>query len=199
MQPNLQSTVFESRRSKRVPRGEQRIRLQERLREVLERDRALVAATPGGRSDPHSGLTVIEPREHQPEQTADDEEDLTSQIEQWITEELANDPAYESEGPIVLSHADGPADEEREEDTQSIAVRSVPRPPPPPCSEPIRTRTMAQLLARQGYPERALSIYALLIHEQPGDHALQAEAAVLRDQANAVRAKAHALAAEPPE
>ena len=53
-------------------------------------------------------------------------------------------------------------------------------PPPVVCDEPIRTRTFARLLAAQGHVERALSIYAYLLDQNPGDAALADEAAALR-------------------
>jgi hypothetical protein len=45
-----------------------------------------------------------------------------------------------------------------------------------PQQEPIRTRTMARLLAAQGYRARALAIYQALIAENPADTELHAEA-----------------------
>jgi hypothetical protein len=45
--------------------------------------------------------------------------------------------------------------------------------------EPIRTRSMARLLAAQGLRERALAIYAELLAREPGDQALQDEAAAI--------------------
>ena len=51
----------------------------------------------------------------------------------------------------------------------------------PECDEPIRTRSMARLLATQGYPERALTIYAYLLAKDGTDPALHAEAAALRE------------------
>jgi hypothetical protein len=48
------------------------------------------------------------------------------------------------------------------------------------CDEPIRTRSMAKLLAAQGHPERALSIYAYLLAHDPGNAVVQAEYAALR-------------------
>lgn len=56
------------------------------------------------------------------------------------------------------------------------------RQPPNICSEPIRTRTMARLLADQGERERALSIYEHLIAEGSDDAELLAEARALRGQ-----------------
>ncbi|MEY4512796.1 MAG: hypothetical protein RLZZ450_4918 [Pseudomonadota bacterium] len=48
------------------------------------------------------------------------------------------------------------------------------------CKEPIRTRTMAKLLATQGHRERALSIYDHLLQKAVGDDSLRAEADALR-------------------
>jgi hypothetical protein len=60
---------------------------------------------------------------------------------------------------------------------------AAPAPPDEPvtCDEPIRTRSMARLLASQGHHQRALSIYAVLLRANGSDAALQAEAAALRD------------------
>ena len=49
-------------------------------------------------------------------------------------------------------------------------------------AEPIRTRTMARLLAAQGYRVRALAIYRALLAECPSDTELQAELERLRAQ-----------------
>lgn len=68
------------------------------------------------------------------------------------------------------------------------AAVAVPPPAPPPpavvppavvCDEPIRTRTMAQLLAAQGHPDRALSIYRYLFARDPGNASLHAEITAL--------------------
>jgi hypothetical protein len=48
------------------------------------------------------------------------------------------------------------------------------------CDEPIRTRSMAKLLAAQGHLERALSIYAYLLAQDGGNPTLHAEVAALR-------------------
>lgn len=48
------------------------------------------------------------------------------------------------------------------------------------CKEPIRTRTMAKLLASQGHRERALSIYDHLLRNDASDESLLAEADALR-------------------
>jgi hypothetical protein len=46
--------------------------------------------------------------------------------------------------------------------------------------EPIRTRTMARLLAAQGYRQRALAIYEELLAQAGADDGLRQEAAALR-------------------
>jgi hypothetical protein len=51
------------------------------------------------------------------------------------------------------------------------------------CNEPIRTRSMAKLLASQGYAERALTIYAFLIARDGSDTSLETEAAAVREAA----------------
>jgi hypothetical protein len=104
----------------------------ERMREVLERDRALASATlpepaPAPSTGPEPAATV-------PEAAA-----------------AAPVPAAPSTAPVV-----------------------------PECDEPIRTRSMARLLASQGYPERALAIYAYLLAKDGSDPALALEAAALR-------------------
>lgn len=50
------------------------------------------------------------------------------------------------------------------------------RPSKPPAAEPIRTLTIARVLARQGYYDRSLSIYDALLKEAPDDTELRAEA-----------------------
>ncbi len=76
---------------------------------------------------------------------------------------------------------------------KAVGARATALPPVPPslaaalaketpralCDEPIRTRTMARLLAAQGYRKRALSIYEHLL-ALGDDPALRAEADALR-------------------
>jgi len=69
--------------------------------------------------------------------------------------------------PSAQPRADAPSSEP---DASSVQV----------CDEPIRTRSMARLLASQGHHQRALSIYAALLASNGSDTALQAEAAALR-------------------
>jgi hypothetical protein len=70
-----------------------------------------------------------------------------------------------------------------------IPQPSWPAPPPPLREastqtfeqEPIRTRSMARLLASQGHRERALAIYEELLARDSTDARLQAEAEAVRD------------------
>lgn len=104
-----------------------------RLREVLDRDRALVAAgTPlrAVKDTPNPALVEPEPEPAPPK---------------------ASTPA-------------------------SVSARAA------TCTEPIRTRTMARLLAGQGHKQRALSIYDFLLASD-SDPELRAEAERLRAQA----------------
>jgi hypothetical protein len=94
----------------------------ERLREVLDRDRALVSAGP--------------PRHVQ-----------------------AEHKALAAPAPVA-----------------KVSARA------PICDEPIRTRTMARLLAGQGHQARALSIYDYLLARADADEGLRAEAELLRSQ-----------------
>ena len=48
------------------------------------------------------------------------------------------------------------------------------------CDEPIRTRSMARLLAKQGHPKRALAIIEYLLARSEADAELRAEAEALR-------------------
>jgi hypothetical protein len=59
---------------------------------------------------------------------------------------------------------------------QPSAAKSNDRPSKPPAAEPIRTLTIARVLARQGYYDRSLSIYEALLKETPDDSDLRAEA-----------------------
>jgi hypothetical protein len=115
----------------------------ERLREVLDRDRALVAAGPPGRSD-------------------------------------AAKPALANARP-ALGTAPSAAAAELGSRAEPPASTLGSRAEPPASTEPIRTRTMARLLAAQGHPARALAIYdALLATDSDPD--LRAEAERLRSQ-----------------
>jgi hypothetical protein len=66
----------------------------------------------------------------------------------------------------------------------AVAVPAVSMPEPAQAvdCEPIRTRTMARLLAAQGYRARALAIYQALLAENPSDTELHAERERLQAQ-----------------
>jgi hypothetical protein len=118
-----------------------------RLREVVERDRALIASHPVERED----ATGLAPG-----------------AETSTTEASTTPPAIRSAlvelAPFV---------------TGATAVASAVR---APCREPIRTRTMAKLLASQGHRQRALSIYDHLLAQDPSEPGLEQEASALRVQ-----------------
>jgi hypothetical protein len=51
-----------------------------------------------------------------------------------------------------------------------------------PDPEPIRTRTLARLLAKQGHHTRAMAMYEALLAEEPDDDALRRELAAVRTE-----------------
>lgn len=65
---------------------------------------------------------------------------------------------------------------------QKLTPPQPPARPPAPKEDPIRTRTMARLLALQGYRERAISIYGELLARNPEDRTLAEELARLSAQ-----------------
>jgi hypothetical protein len=78
----------------------------------------------------------------------------------------------------------------------TIARPPTPTPTPTPtpiahagaddvCDEPIRTRSMARLLAKQGHPKRALAILEYLLTQNGADADLRAEAEAVRAQIEA--------------
>ncbi|HEY6878427.1 MAG TPA: hypothetical protein VI299_10440 [Polyangiales bacterium] len=133
-----------------------------RMREVLERDRALAEANPlSAPAEPvHAfevALTPILTRTVEPAQS-------NAQVT----------PASDAPREVSVSVTEDPA-------PRAPATRPSPaRAARPVCSEPIRTRTMAKLLLSQGHPARALSIYEALIAEGACDPVLLAEADALR-------------------
>ena len=127
-----------------------------RLREVLDRDRALVAAGTPSLATPQAPTLAIVPE------------------------------------PIAVPRAPAPAgafatpDFVAPEPSSTVSVAPVPEATPTAKSsagaaatEPIRTRTMARLLAAQGHPARALAIYDALMADDP-DPSLRSEAERLR-------------------
>ncbi|MDB4990077.1 MAG: hypothetical protein JWN04_5255 [Myxococcaceae bacterium] len=123
-----------------------------RLREVIERDRALFEAN-------HPALTA-EPTQIEPTQIEQ------AQVEQAQVEQAQVEPVERAAQPKL---------------TPFVASATAIAPSTPlQCEEPIRTRTMAKLLGLQGHRLRALSIYDYLLAKNAGDDALRAEAEALR-------------------
>jgi hypothetical protein len=157
----------------------------DRLREIIERDRALIAAEPepsdleqAGAAGPTSialepalESTQAELRAEPPAQAQAQAPDTghgvsaRAKIEGWIAEQIA-DLETTSPAPMVLAPA--------EDDSGPREVEQVDR---------IRTRTMARLLASQGYLARALSIYDELVARDAEDASLRAEAEAVRRKA----------------
>lgn len=131
----------------------------ERLRDIIGRDRALLAQAGDASKLSEAARALL-----QDPARGDDAElspSLLGEIERWIEEQIADVP--ESSDPVSLA---GGVDVSQ------------------PARDVIRTLTMARLLARQGYRERALSIYTDLIAQAPGDASLRAEAeALVRERA----------------
>jgi len=117
-----------------------------RLREVIERDRALVASSSFGAREHSEG----------PRASVNGRAERTSELD------LELDVPFVASGSSVA-----PA-----RNAQPAAAAA--------CDEPIRTRTMAKLLALQGHRGRSLSIYDYLIAKAPNDRALRAEAEAVR-------------------
>jgi hypothetical protein len=127
-----------------------------RLREVLDRDRALVAA---------GAALRVAPR---PVEPPDAERELVSVAAAASPPEPKPSPPPPNHSAAVGGvEARGSAHEQDHE--------------PVTCDEPIRTRTMARLLAAQGHKQRALSIYNVLLASDH-DPELRAEAERLRAQ-----------------
>lgn len=101
------------------------------------------------------------------------------------------EPAPKAAAPAATFAESGPS---RPSERPSVAPRgafSTPPPPAPPrpssepatrtfIEEPIRTRSMARLLAAQGHRERALAIYEELLAQNSEDAALRRETDALR-------------------
>lgn len=101
---------------------------------------------------------------------------------------VVDEPAAVEPEPVAASEAAPPAHEPAPVEPKTaattrpvakarpVAARPVPEPDADaPTREPIRTLTMARLLAMQGYKSRALVVYRELIERAPGDQALRTE------------------------
>lgn len=126
----------------------------ERLRDIIGRDRALLAQAGDGAKLSDAARALL--RDPEPADGAEISPSVLGEIERWIEEQIADLP--QTSAPVSLT---GTTD------------------PESPARDVIRTLTMARLLARQGYRDRALSIYTDLIAQAPGDGSLRAEAEAL--------------------
>jgi hypothetical protein len=120
-----------------------------RLREVLDRDRALIAANPE--------LNDPEPRSANTKVAA-----------------VVAPAAPVAETEAAFRPLPPPAASAKLPESVPVAPAVM------ICQEPIRTRTMARLLAAQGHPQRALSIYDYLLARPEADESLRREAEALR-------------------
>jgi hypothetical protein len=125
----------------------------DRLRDVLGRDRALVV---GARTQPRAAAVNAETR-HAALVEAPAQDKTTGPTSTPVAR--LPDPA-----PEAIAAASAASDER----------------PQRVKHEPIRTRTMARLLAAQGYRQRALAIYEELLAAPGADETLRAEAEALR-------------------
>lgn len=109
-------------------------------------------------------------------------------VEELLLEELL-DPAAVKTAP---AGPEGPADKAPvpaptpARSSKVVALSATePHPEDAPTEEPIRTRSMARLLASQGHHKRALWIYDWLLATNAADDALRSEAEALRSTAGA--------------
>jgi tetratricopeptide (TPR) repeat protein len=76
--------------------------------------------------------------------------------------------------------------QEEEPDWQDLLVRDEPfDEPPAPADEEVVTETIAELYARQGFPERAAEVFRTLIRQRGGDPTLELRLAELETGAAA--------------
>ncbi len=136
-----------------------------RLREVLDRDRALVAAGAPLPTIPQAPtLTIVPEPAARPRAPAPAGAFATPDF-------VAPAPCPSaSAAPIAEAAPASAAPRSAAEPRASVQAADA---------EPIRTRTMARLLAAQGHPARALAIYDALMADDP-DPSLRAEAERLR-------------------
>jgi hypothetical protein len=144
----------------------------DRLRDVLGRDRALAV---GARVQARS--PALGSRHRPPVLT------VVGTPEQPSTPAIAADPGAPSAprapaidaDPGLPSAPSSPAPE-----PAAVASAASDERPQRVQHEPIRTRTMARLLATQGYRQRALAIYEELLAQAGADDSLRAEVEALR-------------------
>ena len=141
----------------------------ERLRDVVQRDRALFAANPRPRRELYQVQDAPKPAE---EEAAKPPREVDPDAALSVDADLEAPPStVVAEAPQASAAETSVAEPEKR-----VGARKEAR----PKREPIRTRTMARLLAAQGHKSRALSIYDELIAADASDATLVAEAASLR-------------------
>jgi hypothetical protein len=159
----------------------------DRLRDVLGRDRALAvgaraharAPALGSRHQPPALTVVGTPVEPStPTATADPSAPAAPSGPPAATADPGA-PAAPSDPPAAAADFGGPAAPSAPAPESAASAASDER-PQRVQHEPIRTRTMARLLATQGYRQRALAIYDELLAQVGADDSLRAEAEALR-------------------
>lgn len=155
-----------------------------RAREILEQDRAM-----SSHPKPDSDAGTVDEAPEQTGTRASIPSQFVLDVGAWIAEataDLANDTASpisiaaEAVSETAATTNLAPAALTLALATTELAPTPA-RPPAKTCQEPIRTRTMARLLGKQGYRDRALSIYDCLLAETPDDASLRDEAEILRN------------------
>jgi hypothetical protein len=161
----------------------------DRLRDVLGRDRALAVGARAQARSPAPG-----PRHPPPALTV-----VGTPVEPSVPTPTADPvaPAAPSGAPAATADPVGPAAPSGAPAATAapVAPAAPGSPAPEPAAaasaasderpqrvqhEPIRTRTMARLLATQGYRQRALAIYEELLLQAGADDSLRAEVEALR-------------------
>lgn len=94
-------------------------------------------------------------------------------------EGLELDGTPEPEGASDPDEGAEPAGAEPEEAAETPAPATAAAPPGPG----VYTRTLGELYARQGFPDRAVTVFERLLEESPGDPELEARLAELREAA----------------
>jgi hypothetical protein len=161
-----------------------------RLRRMLQNDRGLGPRVRAPESDAREDENA---RESERERESESESESESETVRVREGEIETARAREIE--IETAHVSAPPDEAELIAPLQAASAQEPEPEPLPdlpavdhqagspviCDEPIRTRSMARLLASQGHHQRALSIYDALLAAGASDPLLEAEATALRD------------------
>lgn len=136
-----------------------------RLREVLDRDRALVAAGAPLPTTPQAPTLALDP---EPVATPR----VPAPAGAFATPDFVAPAPCASPSAAPVPKAAPAAATSRSHAEPRASGQAA-------DAEPIRTRTMARLLAAQGHPARALAIYDALMADDP-DPSLRAEAERLR-------------------